>query len=494
MHARAIAARRAPDALLLAALALAGVVMFALVRWSFMQDSWLALVAGREVWNAGLPHHESLTLLSAGSTWVDQQWLAQVAIYGLSRLGGLGLVGSFNVALVLCGLGGAAVAARRLGAAAESIMLLLPLSLWAVIFGAQVRTQAWAYPLFVLVVYLLAADSRAPSRRTYLCLPLLMLWANLHGSVTLGVGLVALRGLTIAWERRGRLARSARAFVRPLSFILAPLACLIATPYGTSVVSYYHDTLLNSSFRSSITEWQPVTSVPFLAAPFLLLAAIALWSFGRHGKATTLWERCALIALAIGGVTAVRNVDWFALAALMIVAVSIDGGMRERRSRRRGPSASMRRLNLAIAGAATLALAVSAAAALARPSDSYEPRYQRGVLTAVRAATAADPTLTVFAEDKFGDWLLWHEPQLRGRVAYDARFELLGSKRLTQLVRIEGAIGPDWKRLALGYRLLVIDGKAFPDSLRGFKAEPGARMLFEHDGSAVILRRADQAR
>src|SRR4051812_39232915 len=54
-------------------------------------DSWLTFLAGREIWQNGLPHREVLTTMAAGRTWTDQQWLAQIGFYSLERLGGVGL-------------------------------------------------------------------------------------------------------------------------------------------------------------------------------------------------------------------------------------------------------------------------------------------------------------------------------------------------------------------------------------------------------------------
>src|SRR4051794_19393556 len=58
----------------------------------FSTDGWLALVGGRFIVRSGLPHHETLTVLSQGRDWINQQWLGQVALYGLDRLGGLRLI------------------------------------------------------------------------------------------------------------------------------------------------------------------------------------------------------------------------------------------------------------------------------------------------------------------------------------------------------------------------------------------------------------------
>jgi hypothetical protein len=39
----------------------------------------------------------------------------------------------------------------------------------------------------------------------------------------------------------------------------------------------------------------------------------------------------------------------------------------------------------------------------------------------------------VFADDRHADWLLWAQPSLRGRIAYDIRFELLTPQQFRTL-------------------------------------------------------------
>src|SRR5204862_7898493 len=46
-------------------------------------DTWMTLLYGREVAHHGLPHHDTLTIWAHSRTWVDQQWLGQLAYYGL---------------------------------------------------------------------------------------------------------------------------------------------------------------------------------------------------------------------------------------------------------------------------------------------------------------------------------------------------------------------------------------------------------------------------
>src|SRR5262245_34862513 len=57
-----------------------------------VNDSWLNLVAGREMVEHGLPSHDQLTVYGLGATWTDQQWLAHALMYGVYSLGGFALL------------------------------------------------------------------------------------------------------------------------------------------------------------------------------------------------------------------------------------------------------------------------------------------------------------------------------------------------------------------------------------------------------------------
>ena len=403
-------------------------------------------------------------------------------MYELGQAGGVLFVGFVNAALVVVGLLGAILAARRLGASANSIVRVLPLVVWTIAVTASVRTQPWAYPLFSALMWLLASDSRRPSAQVWWCLPLVALWGNVHGSASLGAGLVVLRGVIVLWERRDRLRRVPRAWARPLGLIAGAPLCLLVNPYGPAIVHYYRATLFNHAFRALVPEWGPVTSSPIVATLFFLTSAIIVWSFGRYRSQTTLWERAAMLLLAAGAILAVRNIVWFNLATVVVLPLSIDGAVRARGRRRR----SHPRLNVAILAVGTLALVIAAAASASRsPTERY---YPAAGLAAVRRAVAADPSLRVYADERYADWLLWRLPALRGRVAYDARFELLSGAQLAAVADFKSEIGLGWQAIASGYQLLVLDrGSAVTSEL---KRAPGARVLFDRDGMVVIQRPA----
>jgi hypothetical protein len=476
----------APWLLLAGALGVLGALLIALLPNDVRGDTWIALMAGRAVAQHGIPHRETLTTVAYGQPWLDQQWLAQLGLYELERLGGLALIGFVDIALVLGALVGAISAALRLGARLRSVAWILPLAVWGLLTGLEVRTQAFAYPLMVTLVYLLAGDARRPSPRVWWCLPLLVLWGNLHGSALMAAGLVTLRGVTVAWERRRELARTSRAWGKPLGLALGAPACLIANPYGLSAASYYRATVFNPAFHKLIAEWEPATREVAMLIAVLLLSAVAIWGVARHRDQTTPWEICALSVLAIGGFVAVRNVPWFALAALVLLPVWIDPSAPAPAWRTRWAAP----LAAGVAALGAVWLVQGAVKTVSTSTTALTPYFPAGALATVRSEVDAHPGWRVYADDTLADWLLWELPELHGRVAADARFELMSSAQLDSQVDLVSAAGAEWKRAARGCRLLVLDELSYRHAATRFEREPGARTLFASAHAVVIVRTA----
>jgi hypothetical protein len=461
------------------AVAVAGVGLLVLigVRYAFRQDAWLALAAGREVWHHGIPHHDVMTALTAGREWIDQQWLAQLTLYGIFRVGGLALVALTYAALVVGSLAAAVVLGGRLGASARAqTWLFAPCAL--LVFLAPVRTQPLAYPLFIAVTYVLAVDSRTPSRRVYLTLPLLVVWANVHGSVTLGAALVALRGITLL------LSPIAGVRARGAVLALAAPLCLLVTPYGLDTTTYYRATLFEHDFTRLVTEWRPVTSAAIAAIPFFILLAATAVSLSRARRRLTTWELIAVGLLFAAGAFALRNVVWLAFGLLLIPAVDVpDRGVE-------GTREGLRRAPVVIACAAAVVLSV---VTMTRDDRYFEAGQSQGALRATLTELRRNPQLTVFADERYADWLVWRAPSLTGRVAFDVRFELLTRGQLDAIAHTLKRQGGDWKRGAEGYRLVVLTPGDRSASERGFLAEPGARILFRDADGLVVLRAPEEA-
>ena len=424
-------------------------------------DTWLALVDGRWIVEHGLPHVDHITLWTAGVHWVDQQWLGQLAFYGVGTVGGIRLCVAFALVLDAVALAGAAFAARRLGASTSSTALA---ALIPVVVGPwllQARTQSLALPLFVGVYALVAADSRRSTRWAYLAIPLLVLWANLHGSASLGAGVVFLHGVVQLARRR----------LRGAVFAVAAPAALLASPYGLGLVGYYHTMLLGSTLRHYVLEWGP-THLDSGTAPFFAIGLLAMYLLGRRGAAVSPLERIALPLFVLLGVLAARNTIWIGLAAAITLPALVDGALGPPLVLTRG----MRRLNVGLSSFAVALAAFVAVAMLTRPESALLTNFPNAGAAAV--AAAAGPSGRVLADDSHSNWLMWKEPQLVGRVAYDVRFELFSQPQLARLQAFHSGRAP---RVAAGYRVTT-----FGDVAAAKRLVPQGRVVFRDSRFTVV--------
>jgi hypothetical protein len=440
----------------------------ALLRRQLGSDGWLTLVAGRQIVDHGLPSADHWTTIASGRSWVDQQWLAHLALYATVRIGGIPLALAVNLALAGGSLIGAAVLARKRGASSRVTAWVVLVALLPFGRSADVlRAQSLCYPLFVALVWVLT-DPRA-GRRIYLTFPLLVLWANLHGSVVVAAGLVSACGLL-------RLIRKEGARTRALALAAGPWACVFASPYALDLPRYYRATLFNPAFAHYVTEWKPVT-LSLMNVPIFVLAAAAIIVVARRRTGWGIVEPLILCVCAVLAVLAVRNGVWLALASVLL----LPGGVT--RSIAPAPSTSARRrMNVALATGAAAALVLATVATAGRPASWFTTNYPDGAAAAT--VQAAGPSGgRVFATEDFADWLLWREPSLAGRIAYDDRLELLRSSELRMIFGLKsGYVSP--AVLERSYSAVVAD-PTFAGLVRR-RLGHRARTLYA-DSSVVVL-------
>jgi hypothetical protein len=182
-------------------------------------------------------------------------------------------------------------------------------------------------------------------------------------------------------------------------------------------------------------------------AAFYLLAFGAVFAIARAPKALTLFEKAAVVVLLVLAVEATRGVTWFILFMLVALPSAIHG--------LKLPSISLGSNNASVVSSSVVAVAALLIAA-SRSTAWFTRDYPTSGGRVV--ASAAGSTKLVFTNGAFGDWLLLKHPSLRGRIAYDARFELLPDGRLADAVAV--SIGRyDYERILTPFDLVVLRPK-----------------------------------
>jgi hypothetical protein len=238
--------------------------------------------------------------------------------------------------------------------------------------------------------------------------------------------------------------------------------------------------LIDPPFRGLIVEWTAPTPQA-ITALFYVLAFVTVWALGRWGRVLTRFEQLALLVTLASALTATRNIVWFGLTAFVLLPVLLGSG-------RLGAEGGVRPgVRLALALTALAGLAAALTATVAKPSHWYESGWPNAAAARAAASSTARPP-RVFASDRLADWLLWREPALHGRVAFDIRFELNTAAQVQARHRFFGRTGPHWQAAARRYNVIVIDRQNDAKVLRSLKSTGRFTTSYIDRDVAVLTR------
>jgi hypothetical protein len=424
-----------------------------------------------------LPRTDVLAWTTAGRPWLDQNWGAQLVLYGIWRLGGFPLVVVVNALLAVATWALVAAACRRRTANLRLIAgaVLTGYVVAAATFSA--RPQMFSLLLFAVELYLLEVARTRP--RVALAIPLLMpLWANLHGAFLVGVGLLAIEVAAAVWRRDRSGA------VRYLLVTAASVAGLLLNPWGVGVLGYAVSLPANKVVSGMITEWAP-TSIHDLTGILVLGAVVVLVvALVRAPAPQRVPEQLLRMAL-LGGLAfwAVRGVAWFGLA----LPVALCALARPRPSRPAGEDRGAPAVNILVLATLAVGLVVASPPVKLALGD---PRPQ---LTAAPEVTAdwlaANPQPgRMFNYQAWGSYLEFRlGPQVQ--VGFDSRIELPPADRwIRYLAVIAGHWDAERQLDEWGVGHVVTSRRASPALVDMLEASGRWRLVF-WSGDALVYRR-----
>jgi hypothetical protein len=260
---------------------------------------WLAAL-GREIVERGSIPSGVPYAAAPSVDWVNVPVLGELIFHGLQALGGdRGLL----VAQLVAGtaaLAFLAVDMRALRApdGASAVVLV------TVFFAAApsfiiVRAQLFSLVLFCVALLLLRSEARAPSGRIWLLVPLVVLWANLHGAVLVGLS-VAAAYLVLQRFRQEPIVAG--------GVLVASTLALFATPALWNSGDYYLGVMQSEAALRGEGMWAPLSSHAPFDVLFVALAVPLVMFALRHGL--QLWEIVCVAALGTFTVHAGRNSVW----------------------------------------------------------------------------------------------------------------------------------------------------------------------------------------
>jgi hypothetical protein len=277
---------------------------------------WLAALGNTIAARGAVPHGIPFAAASSAH-WANALVPAELAFHWLeSAFGdrGLMIAQMLAVAVAMWLLGRDAVfgGAGEVGVAGA----LLAVAVGAFGSLAIARVQMFSLVLFALMVMLLRAQARAPSRRIWLALPMLAVWANLHGAVLSGVAVLYAYLLL----KRGRTEPALAATVA-----IGALAAICVTAAGLRTPDYYYGLITNVAAQRGEGLWAPLGASPL---DYALIAVALGFALRLRRTRLALWELAVVVGLALLTIHAARSGVWL----LFFLAAPVAAASSERRS------------------------------------------------------------------------------------------------------------------------------------------------------------------
>ncbi|HZQ29707.1 MAG TPA: hypothetical protein VFA93_01345, partial [Patescibacteria group bacterium] len=224
-------------------------------------DIWFHLKSGELIAQRGIVHYDVFSYNTTGREWYPYEWLFQVIVYYFSKLFGFESIKFLIGAVMTIMMGVFYTILRRI----FKVHWIFGMSLVFFFFVStyeflSARPQVFAYTFLftnILLIYLYFFKNK---NLLFLTIPITLMWANLHGSIFLDVGLfagysfVSLLHYFIERNKEWLTKSKTLGLFGILTAFLTILPPLYLTQYRLLIL-FFKDNDLISKF---IDEWTPL--------------------------------------------------------------------------------------------------------------------------------------------------------------------------------------------------------------------------------------------
>jgi len=451
-------------------------------------DVWWHLRTGQLILqNHAVFHTDPYSFTKLGQPWVNHEWLSDVLIFSIYRLGGWGgLIVTF--AAITC--------------AAFMLVFLLceggpylagAFAVWAAIASAPawgVRPQTLSLFLASLFLFLLERSYARP-KVLWCTLPLMVLWVNLHAGFAVGIAFIALflagDVLDIAlgfgkWSQfQGRLRKLSIA-------IVGCLAVVSLNPYGMRMYWYPLKTVYSKSIEGYISEWSSPNFHQSMYLPALLLLLAIFVATAISPLRLRPRELLLLSVTAWAALHSARHVPLFALVAAPIVSKMVYAWSREKWNLfdsgiKASPQNSGRQLVNGIVVAALLVFgAFRVGHVLNTQSDVEKRSFPFSAVSFLQENRLPGP---LFNSYNWGGYLIWRlYPEYP--VYIDGRADLYGDGLLDQFASIYQISNSSWRASLDGLAIRTVLVPSDAPIASALRLSPDWKQVYE-DRQAVIF-------
>jgi tetratricopeptide (TPR) repeat protein len=413
-------------------------------------DTWFHLKTGEYILeHHTVPTHDVFSFTAQGRTWITHEWLFEVLMFLVYRLGSLTGVILLKALVVALGFLFLGLALRGLKIDLAIGAPLVILAVFMTTFRAFARPHVATEALIALYLYMLLSlkyrpEFRARRNRLLWLLPVQLVWANIHSGMVLGIGIFAL--FIVTEFVQGLAARRLRWLADDV-VPLPDLGFLSVLTLGLLAVSFLNPNLHRALLYPLIITREPIFSggIRELQTPLLrlfwstdfficlmLMLAIGILSFVLNRRRLGLFGLTLFAAAGLAALVALRNVPIFALLAVPITSLNLQqaAGGRPHAENLRPPFWQSRASGYLLTTLLVLIIGLVFVRGVHVANDFREPGF--GSDSRIFPARAADFVLEnnvpdhIFSSMEYGGYFIWTWYP-KHQVYIDGRLDVYGS-------------------------------------------------------------------
>ena len=454
-------------------------------------DVWWHLRTGQLiVQNHAVFHADPYSFTRFGQPWIDHEWLSQIVIFGIYRLGGWG---------------GLIVASGAIVAAAFLVVFLrCPgrpyLAGVITLVGAFASAPSWGLRpqmlTLLLAVVLLLILERSYSRPDLLWWTpgLMLLWVNLHAGYALGIALMVLFLAGDVLDAAFGFKDGPPLFSRFRTLSVAIVVCVAIVPlnpYGAAIYSYPIETLRSRTMQHYIGEWFSPNFHQNDYLPTLVMILLTLALTGFSPRRLRPREILLLCVATYGALRSVRHIPIYALIATPLLSAMAQAWLNKHglalqnaaKPRQMTPAKALINASL-LAGFLIVTIARVHYVLVRQP----QTEAQKFPAAAVSFIAAQQPPAPILNHYNWGGYFIWRLYP-RYKVYIDGRADLYGDAFMDELASAYYLKGDSWRSVIekWGVRTVVLP----PDAalVTALAALSDWKTIYRDD-QAVILTKA----
>lgn len=379
-------------------------------------DFWWHLRAGQYmVENATIPHTDPFTFTAQGKAWVTHEWLSEIFIFGVYRLGGL-------AALIILFSGIITLAFALTYARSQGKPYLAG---FALLLGALATAPTWGVrpqmlTLLLMSAFLFLLDRFVTTRENKFLFPLpclMLLWVNLHSGYAIGLIVIGAYWFAAFAEGIAFLVRRQRAKnsleaepalsprnTRALLIVLALVfLAVLVNPNGARMFIYPFETLTSPAMQRYIQEWfsPDFHQTEWLPFAFLIVSLLATTLLAR--ARVPLAHILLLCALGLLALRSARNIPLFVLVAIPVLSAQLAAWIPLRASNTPTPR-PLRIINRVIVAAFALGALLRVGGVLSNQAAVEREKFPAA---AVEWIQQNRPAPNIYNSYGWGGYLIW---------------------------------------------------------------------------------------